>query len=154
MTQMEPARQLSLHSPVGDLTVSELGGAVVALDWGWSAHQTPCALLERAHDWLDRFFDGDAGSAEFPLRPDGTSFQRKVWTAMQAIAPGHVRSYGELARELGSAAQAVGNACGANPIPILIPCHRVVAANGLGGYSGGEGLATKTALLRLEGALL
>ena len=154
MTQPEPARQLSLHSPVGDLTLSELDGAIVALDWGWSARQTPCALLENARGWLDGFFDGGAGAAELPMRPAGTSFQRKVWAAMQVIPRGQVRTYGELARDLGSAAQAVGNACGANPIPILIPCHRVVAANGLGGYSGGEGLPTKTALLRLEGALL
>ena len=72
---------------------------------------------------------------------------------MAAIPSGHTRTYGDLAGELDSAAQAVGNACGANPIPILIPCHRIVGARGLGGYSGGDGLTTKTALLRLEGGL-
>ncbi|MCB1350992.1 MAG: MGMT family protein, partial [Maritimibacter sp.] len=62
------------------------------------------------------------------------------------------RTYGEIAADLGASAQAVGNACGANPIPILIPCHRVLGATGLGGYSGAGGIETKVALLRLEGA--
>ena len=115
---------------------------------------TPSPLLERARDWLNGFFDGDTNAPNLPVRPDGTNFQKRVWEAMTAIPIGRTRSYGELARELDSAAQAVGNACGANPIPILIPCHRVVGASGLGGYSGGDGLSTKTALLRLEGALL
>ena len=88
-----------------------------------------------------------------PLAPAGSGFRQRVWQAMQAIPVGETRSYGALARALGSAPRAVGGACGANPIPILIPCHRVVAGGGLGGYSGGAGLATKIALLKLEGAL-
>lgn len=152
--QRPPAQQVSLHTPVGDITVSALDDAIVALDWGWSSMHTPSPLLERARDWLNGFFDGDTGAPDLPLRPDGSAFQKRVWEAMTAIPSGRTRSYGELARELDSAAQAVGNACGANPIPILIPCHRVVGASGLGGYSGGDGLGTKTALLRLEGALL
>jgi methylated-DNA-[protein]-cysteine S-methyltransferase len=152
--QRPPAQQVSLHTPVGDITVSALDDAIVALDWGWSSMHTPSPLLERARDWLNGFFDGDTDAPDLPLRPDGTNFQKRVWGVMTAIPAGRTRSYGELARELDSAAQAVGNACGANPIPILIPCHRVVGASGLGGYSGGDGLSTKTALLRLEGALL
>lgn len=148
------AQQLSLHSPVGDLTVSALDDAIVALDWGWSPMQTPSLLLERARHWLNGFFDGDTGTPGLPMRPSGTDFQKRVWSAMSAIPSGHTRTYGDLAKDLHSAAQAVGNACGANPIPILIPCHRVVGAGGLGGFSGGDGLPTKTALLRLEGALL
>lgn len=116
--------------------------------------QSLSPLLERAREWLNGFFDGDTGAPEFPIRPGGTEFQKRVWAAMAAIPSGRTRSYGDLARQLGSAAQAVGNACGANPIPILIPCHRVVGANGLGGFSGGDGLSTKAALLRLEGSLL
>ena len=150
---LQPAQQLSLHTPVGDITVSALDDAIVALDWGWSSMQTPSPLLERARDWLNGFFDGET-NAQIPLRPDGSAFQKRVWDTMAAIPFGRTRSYGELARELDTAAQAVGNACGANPIPILIPCHRVVGASGLGGYSGGHGLTTKTSLLRLEGRLL
>ncbi len=115
--------------------------------------QSPSPLLRRACDWLNGFFDGDTNAPDLPLRPGGSAFQKRVWEAMAAIPSGWTRSYGDLARELDSAAQAVGNACGANPIPILIPCHRIVGASGLGGYSGG-GLGTKTALLRLEGVLL
>ncbi len=152
--RLPPAQQLSLHTPLGDITLSALDDAIVALDWGWSSMHTPSPLLERVCDWLNGFFDGDTDAPDVPLRPDGTDFQKRVWHAMAAIPSGQTRSYGELAGELDSAAQAVGNACGANPIPILIPCHRVVSARGLGGYSGGDGLSTKTALLRLEGALL
>lgn len=151
---LPPAQQLSLHTPIGDLTVSALDDAIVALDWGWSSMHTPSPLLERARDWLNGFFDGDTNAPDLPLRPQGSTFQKRVWHAMSAIPAGHTRSYGELGRALDSAARAVGNACGANPIPILIPCHRIVGARGLGGYSGGDGLNTKTALLRLEGALL
>jgi O-6-methylguanine DNA methyltransferase len=71
---------------------------------------------------------------------------------MAAIPFGHTRSYGDLAREIGAPAQAIGQACGANPIPILIPCHRVLAANGLGGFSAKGGVESKVFLLRLEGA--
>ncbi len=150
----QPAQQLSLHTPVGDITVSTLDDAIVALDWGWSSLQTTSPLLERAREWLDGFFDGDTSWPDIPLRPGGSVFQKRVWHAMADIPLGQTRSYGDIARDLHSAAQAVGNACGANPIPILIPCHRVVGARGLGGYSGGDGLTTKVALLRLEGTLL
>ncbi len=147
--------QLSMHSPVGDLTISEDGGAIVALDWGWGAVQTKTPLLVKAKDQLERYFDGDNSKFALPLIPHGTPFQQKVWAAMRKIPYGHTASYGDLAKSLGSAARAIGRSCGQNPLPILIPCHRVVGADGrLGGYSGGDGLETKTALLRLEGALL
>ncbi len=88
-------------------------------------------------------------------RPSGgTPYQQKVWRALQRIPVGEVRTYGELANELDSCARAVAQACRANPLPILIPCHRVVAANGLGGYMGqteGAGLAIKRWLLHHEG---
>ena len=149
---LPPARQLSLHTPVGDITVSALDDAIVALDWGWSSMHTPSPLLERARDWINGFFDGDTNAPHFPLRPDGSAFQKRVWNAMAAIPSGRTRSYVELARELASAAQAVGNACGANPIPVLIPCHRVLGASGLlHGYSGRGGTTTKATLLCLEG---
>ncbi len=143
--------QLSLHSPFGELTLSEEDGAIVALDWGRGRDQEATPLLRRACAQLQDYFDGLRDAFDLPLNPAGTPFRLRVWEAMRAIPPGETRSYAELARALGSAPRAVGQACGANPIPILIPCHRVVAADGsLGGYSGGEGLATKRFLLELE----
>jgi methylated-DNA-[protein]-cysteine S-methyltransferase len=146
---------LSLHSPLGDLTVHEGDGALVALDWGWAEaladQPAPSALLRRARSQLDAYFDGALDNFNLPLTPRGTLFQQSVWQAMRAIPAGRTRTYGELTRDVGGSAQAVGAACGANPIPIIIPCHRVVAANGLGGYSGDGGVRTKTQLLRLEG---
>lgn len=146
--------QLSLHSPVGDLTLSEEGGAIVALDWGWARDQAETPLLRRGKRQLEHYFDGDPRPFHLPLVPAGTPFQQAVWLAMSEIPAGQTRSYGELAAAVGSAARAVGGACGANPIPIIVPCHRVLAAGGaLGGYSGEGGLETKIALLRLEGAI-
>lgn len=146
--------QLSMQSPIGALTISEADGAIVAVDWGWGRDQSPTPLLERARDRLEAYFDGEPTDFDLPCRPAGTAFQQRVWQAMCRIPYGRTETYGALARQAGGVARAVGMACGANPIPILIPCHRVVAGNGLGGYSGGEGVETKVALLRLEGALL
>jgi len=142
--------QLSLHSPFGDISVSEADGAIVAVDWGWGSTQQQTRLLARTRDQLFAYFDGQLTTFDLPLAPPGTPFQRRVWAALQRIPYGQTRSYGALAAELGSAARAVGQANAANPIPIVIPCHRVVASSGIGGYSGGDGLVTKKALLALE----
>ena len=146
--------QLSLHTPLGDLTLSEEDGAIVALDWGRGRDQEPTPLLLRARDQLQDYFDGIRTAFDLPLAPHGTAFQRKVWDALCTIPAGQTRSYLDVAQQVGCRApRAIGQANGANPIPILIPCHRVVAANGaLGGYSGGEGAATKRYLLDLEGS--
>ena len=149
--------QLSLLTPIGDLTVTEEDGAIVSVDWGRGPpeFQRKTPLLERAKQQLDAYFDGDRRDFDLPLAPAGTAFQQRVWRAMREIPCGQVRTYGALAATLKSSARAVGGACGANPIPVIIPCHRVVAADGrLGGYSGDGGPTTKLALLRLEGARL
>lgn len=143
--------QLSLHTPLGELTLSEADGALVALDWGRSSLQEPTPLLREAASQLHAYFDGERRHFQLPLAPQGSPFQQRVWAALARIPHGETRSYIALARELGSAARAVGQANGRNPIPILIPCHRVVAAGGgLGGYSGGDGPDTKRYLLDLE----
>ncbi len=144
--------QLSLHSPIGDLTVSEEDGAIVALDWGWGRDQTETRLLVRARAELFAYFDGARTAFDLPLAPAGSAFQRRIWDALCTIPFGALWTYNDLARATGSVPRAVGQANAANPIPILIPCHRVVAVGGLGGYSGGDGLATKRALLTLEGS--
>lgn len=148
--------QLSLHSPVGELTLFEHDGRIVALEWGWVEDQEPTPVLEEARRQLEEYFSGDRQAFDLPLDPaGGTAFQGRVWAAMRAIPFGTVRTYADLAAEVGSSARAVGTACGRNPLPILIPCHRVVGAGGrLGGYSGWEGTDTKKRLLALEGTAL
>lgn len=143
--------QLTCLTPLGEVTLSEEDGHIVALDWGRGRDQAPTPLLRQAVAQLQDFFDGRRQAFDLPLSPHGSAFQRRVWAALTRIPAGETRSYGDLAAELCTAARAIGQANGANPIPILIPCHRVVAANGaLGGYSGGEGAPTKRFLLDLE----
>ncbi len=142
--------QLSLHTPIGPITVSEEDGAIVALDWGWGRDQTETATLRRARDQLHAYFDGKRNSFALPLNPQGTPYRRRVWRELQTIPYGATRSYAEIARAAGGAPRSVGQANAANPIPIIIPCHRVLASNGIGGYSGGDGLETKRYLLALE----
>lgn len=147
--------RLTVPSPVGALTLFEHAGAITDVLWAASTRlrngrATP--LLAEARDQLAAYFAGRLTRFDLPLAPAGTVFLRKAWAALQDIPYGTTESYGALARRVGSAPRAVGGACGANPIPIIIPCHRVLAADGtLGGYSGTGGLATKTRLLALEG---
>ena len=143
-------QQLSLHSPVGDLTISADGGAIVSIDWGWVADQQETELLTEARRQLDDYFDGKRHSFDLLLAPSGTEYQRRVWQALCDIPPGTTRTYADIARTVGGSPRAVGGANGRNPIPIVIPCHRVVATTGIGGYSGGDGLPTKRFLLALE----
>jgi len=142
--------QLSLHTQVGDITLSEEAGRIVALDWGWGRDQTETPLLARARAQLHAYFDGEPIVFDLPLSPAGTGYRQRVWAALCRIPFGEVRTYAEIAREAGGGPRSVGGANASNPIPILIPCHRVVATGGIGGYSGGGGLDTKRALLALE----
>ncbi|MFN9336812.1 MAG: methylated-DNA--[protein]-cysteine S-methyltransferase [Alphaproteobacteria bacterium] len=147
--------QLSLHTPLGEVTISEDGGAIVALDWGRGRDQEATPLLRKARDQLQEYFDGKRLRFDLPLAPEGSAFQKRVWAALCDIPAGETRSYADVARVLGSAPRAVGGANGANPIPLFIPCHRVIAADGsLGGYSGGDGPATKRYLLDHESRAL
>lgn len=140
-----------MHSPVGDLTLFAEDDAIVALEWGWGSAQDPSPLLHRAKAALDAYFDGTAPlPIDLPLKPAGTLYRQHVWAALRQIPHGQTRTYAEIAAQAGGSPRAVGGANAANPIPLLIPCHRVCARAGLGGYSGGEGLATKEFLLALE----
>ena len=143
-------------SPVGPLTVVESDGTITELRFEARPNPGSSPLLAAACDQLYGYFYCDLTAFELPLAPAGSDFQRAVWTEMRAIPRGQVRTYGEMAAAIGApgAVRAVGGACGKNPIPVIIPCHRVVAAQGLGGYSGDGGVATKAALLELEGYLL
>ena len=143
---------LSLRSPLGPMTLTEIDGSVRSLEWRWSKVQEETGLLALVRDQLTDYFDGRLTDFSLPLAPPGTPFQHRVWRAMCDIPHGEVRSYGQLAKILKTGPRAVGTACARNPLPVLIPCHRVVGANGaLTGYTGGDGLATKDFLLNLEG---
>jgi methylated-DNA-[protein]-cysteine S-methyltransferase len=145
---------LSIPSPVGQLTIEESGDRIVAIRWADTPAGNGSPLLSEAARQLAAYFDGKLRQFDLPLAPRGTPFEGRVWAAMQAIPYGETRSYGDLAHATDSGPRAVGRACGRNPIPIVVPCHRVLARGGLGGYSGGAGLPTKTRLLALEGALI
>lgn len=108
--------------------------------------------LQAALDQLRRYFDGTLEAFDLPLHVDGSDFQRAVCDAMTAIPLGETRTYGELAAALDVPAQAIGGACGGNPIPVIIPCHRVLGASTLGGFSGMGGVETKVWLLKHERA--
>ncbi len=123
------------------------------LDDSKKSAEDEAPALAVARRWLDAYFAGERPDvAGLPLAPHGTAFQRRVWDALLAISYGETRTYGELAAELGSSPRAVGAAVGRNPISVIVPCHRVLGANGsLTGYAGG--LDRKETLLELEGAL-
>lgn len=143
--------QLSVHSPIGDLTISEEEGEIVSLDWGWSPFQEENEILLKTKFLLDQYFDNENPTFDLPLNPHGTEFQKNVWKIMCEIPYGKILTYGDISGRLNSHARAVGMACGANPIPIIIPCHRVIGKNGkLTGFSGGDGIETKRYLLELE----
>jgi methylated-DNA-[protein]-cysteine S-methyltransferase len=142
-------------SPVGPLSIEEKDGALVAVRWRKARQERPTPLLEDAVRQVRAYLARERRGFDLPLAPEGSAFEQQVWAAMQRIPYGETRSYGEIAHETGGMPQDVGSACGSNPLPIIIPCHRVLAGGGrLGGYSGKGGLETKTTLLVLEGRLL
>jgi methylated-DNA-[protein]-cysteine S-methyltransferase len=155
-----PAYALVFSSPLGSLGIRLEQGAVTGLDYLPAPHRagddgSPGA--RRVARALTRYFADGSRNIGLDVEPPGTDFQRRVWHALQAIPPGQTRTYGELARELGSGARAVGNACRHNPVPVIVPCHRVVRATGLGGYAGrmsGAPLRRKRWLLAHEGVIV
>ena len=153
----EPAHAAIIDTPVGRLGVALAGGCVARIDWlpaDTPLREPADGLAQRVVEQLRAYFADPSRGFDLPLVPAATEFQRRVRAALQAIPPGEVRRYGELARLLESSPRAVGGACRANPVPLIVPCHRVVAAHGLGGFGGataGERLDVKQRLLRHEG---
>ncbi len=145
-------------SPLGLLTLWWGPGGVVGLAFGEPSLEVhPQTGVRPWIAWLEAYFRDpmDCGPAP-PMAARGTPFQQRVWRALCHLPPGRVLTYGEMARCLGTGARPLGGACRANPCPILVPCHRVVARRGLGGYAGGvdgERLGIKRWLLQHEGAL-
>ena len=150
-----------MPSPVGDLRIVEHGGAITAIEFSpfrdhdgrprGDRDDTNAVLVEAVRQ-LGAYFDRDLKEFDLPLAPAGSEFQKAVWAQLLAIGYGDTASYGEIARRLGksnAASRAVGLANGSNPIPIVIPCHRVIGANGtLTGYAGG--IERKQTLLEIE----
>ncbi|MBQ9851352.1 MAG: methylated-DNA--[Ruminiclostridium sp.] len=144
--------QTVIQSPMGPLTLFAENNRLTALVFGDFGGYDHLPLFEMARRQLEEYFAGVRQNFDLPLDPGGTDFQRRVWRALLDIPYGKAISYKELARRVDrpKGFQAVGQANGKNPLPILIPCHRVIAADGsLGGYSAG--LDRKGFLLELEG---
>lgn len=139
-------------TPIGPLTIWQEGEALTRLEWTKKGGGPETDLLREATNQLHAYFNEQLTVFDLPLHVEKSGFQRDACDAMSAIPYGETRTYGDLAKVLGVPAQVVGQACGANPLAILIPCHRVLGAQGLGGYSGAGGIETKVALLKLEGA--
>lgn len=144
--------QFTMQSPVGCLTVTEDNGAITSLRFGGERETPPpTPLLQETQRQLNAYFAGALTVFDLPLSPKGTPFQQAVWHALRTIPYAETRTYGEIAAAVGTpkACRAVGMANHANPIAIVIPCHRVVGKNGtLTGYAGG--LERKQVLLELE----
>lgn len=143
------------QSKLGLITIVEENGAIVWIDIGTERdfqdiELKPTELLLKAMQEIDEYLQGKRTSFDLPLKPQGSDFQQAVWQAMRDIPYGATKSYSELAQAIGNpkAMRAVGGACHRNPIPIVIPCHRVVAKKGLGGF--GLGIEMKKVLLKIE----
>ena len=144
-----------IETPIGPLTIEVDDDALTLLEFGAIGKAPPGGPArgvgaETARQ-LAAYFAGKLRQFDLPLRAEGTPFRKKVWQALRAVPYGQTRSYGEIAHAVDSAPRAVGGACGANPIAIIVPCHRIVGAGGwIGGFSGGDGCATKNILLEHE----
>ena len=148
-----------VDSPVGRLAIESDHDAVTAVRWAShgerSRDKVASPVLEEAARQLDRYFARKLERFDLPLAARGTDFQKRVWAALCDIPYGETATYGGLAMAVGSGPRPIGMACGRNPIPIIQPCHRVLASGGReGGFSGGKGLPTKRQLLALEGVVL
>ncbi|ABD56387.1 methylated-DNA--[protein]-cysteine S-methyltransferase [Jannaschia sp. CCS1] len=144
--------RISVETPIGPVWVEAQDGAIIGAGWGAVESPGDSDLLRQTAAELRGYFDGTLQRFTVPIRHGRTNATGKVLDAMLAIPMGETREYGDIAREVGLPAQAVGQACGGNCIPILIPCHRVLSATGLGGFSAPGGVDTKVWLLRHEGA--
>ena len=143
--------KLTVDSSLGPLTLAEYDGAIAELCFGSSAENDPTPLLREAAAQLADYFGGALKDFDLPLAAAATPFAAKMRDAMLAIPYGVTRTYGDIAKAIGAPPQAVGQGCGQNAMPIIVPCHRVVAADGrLGGFSGGDGVPTKKWLLGHE----
>lgn len=146
-------RRAGITGPFGPVSLVERDGVLVGLEWRLPDEPGESVVLTEGLAQLAAYFAGRLRRFDLPL-DWGTGLHADVRRAMAAIPWGETRTYGQIAKAVGAPAQAVGQACGANPLPIVIPCHRVTGTNWFGGFSAPGGVETKAALLRHEGALL
>ena len=144
--------QTCVDTPTGPFEITETEGAITRATWRQSGASNDTPLLRRAADQVAAYFAGRLTAFDLPLRVEASLFQQQVCAQIASIPYGETLTYGDIARTLGAPPQAVGRGCGGNPIPLIIPCHRVLGRDGLGGFSGGTGVETKVWLLRHEGA--
>lgn len=143
--------QRSYDTPFGTLCLTADETALTSVRWGVCGVEDSSAVLDQAVQELAEYLDGARTDFDVEMRVDKGPFQRAVCDAMRAIPFGETTTYGAIGKALDAPAQAVGQACGGNPIPIFIPCHRVMGAHGkLTGFSGAGGVETKVALLKHE----
>lgn len=143
--------RMGIDTPAGRMLLTESGGEIVGVAWSSGPDEGESPLLQAAAQQIAAYFAGATDGFDLPLRIE-SGLTGAVQREMLKLAFGETTTYGAIARAVGAPAQAVGQACGANPLPILVPCHRVLGASGLGGYSGSGGVETKVLLLRHEGA--
>jgi methylated-DNA-[protein]-cysteine S-methyltransferase len=127
-----------VSTPFGPMGIRTAAGYVqelVYLPASFKLITPQTVTAEKVAQQMQRYFNDPSFQFDLPLEPKGTAHQQKVWRAISAIPAGQVLTYGQIARQISSAARAVGQACGANFFPLIIPCHRVTAANGLGGFA-------------------
>jgi len=142
----------SFETPLGLFSLRERDGAIVEAGWRAMDGGAASALLLEGERQVRAYWDGGLEVFDLPLRVEAGALVQAVCDMLCAIPMGETRTYGDLATALGRPAQAVGQACGQNPIPLIIPCHRVLSATGLGGFSAPGGVETKVALLKHERA--
>ncbi len=155
-----------LKTPIGRLQIACTGNKVCGVNLGIDRKIPPCwpkqnqqqddsDFAMRVRSQFEHYFEGALQPFSVELMVTGTDYQRAVWNIIRLIKRGETRTYGDIAAQIGSSARAVGNACRANPIPIIVPCHRVVSKSGLGGFAGqreGQNMKVKTWLLEHERA--
>lgn len=152
--------QFVVDSPIGPLGVTASQDQVDGVEF-LDARSKPFSsddpFAVKVAGYIKDYFSGCCSDISLPLNLQGTDFQIRVWLVLAKIRPGQVRTYGDIAKELNTSPRAVGNACRSNPVPIIIPCHRVVSARGIGGFAGatsGRRLDAKRWLLAHEGIFL
>ncbi len=157
MGNLSAMKSIYFETAFCDMKLSAQNNAICGLDFfssGDNKNLIVDKLLEKAIEQIAQYAESAEFQFDLPIAPQGTEYQKRVWAILQTIPAGQVKTYGEIAKMLDSSPRAVGNACRSNPVPLIIPCHRVVSISGLGGFAGktqGLNVDLKRQLLAHEG---